>query len=377
VDIHGNWFDTIWGTADWMTPLLELGVKHTRSALGTNPRIATVMQPFFRTGGKHCVILHDTGRNLDKGASQQRLDFLVSTVGAKNIDAIEGPNELNGKMENWAEKLRDYAQWMHRAVKAMPALRHVQIIAPSMIGYKQEVFGALGNLAPFVDRSNVHYYPVGRPMAADFPAALAAARILTPEAPWATEVGYLQAGPSSPLSKWVLTPRAAAKYMTRGWFDLFAAGFERSYVYALLDNVLPSHRNKLFGLMTQPDLRKRPMFHALRNLMRLFDDSGTPPPGNLGYSLRGTSAATKQYLFRRSEGVWLLVLYQDVDSYDRTAFRDIEPPPATITLTLPAAASRVEVFEPTFEATAKQTLARARVIRVPVADHVVVVRITP
>jgi hypothetical protein len=129
--------------------------------------------------------------------------------------------------------------------------------------------------------------------------------------------------------------------------------------------------------MTQPDLRKRPVFYALRNLLALFNDSGTPPAGNLAYTLAGTGRATKQHLFRRSNGVWLLVLYQDVDSYDRTAFRDVEPRPATITVRLPTVASRIEVFEPTFEARVKQAMTRGLSVTVPVGDHVVVVRVTP
>ena len=371
VNIHPNWFNTLWGTVDWMTPLLELGVKHTRSALGTDERIAPAMRPFFNAGGKHCVILSDSGIP-DKIADQLRINHLVRFIGAKNISAVEGPNEFNGEAKNWAARLRAHAQWMHRAVRAIPALNHAKLIAPSMKGISPATFWELGNIAAWVDRSNVHYYPVGAPMASQFPSALAAVRILTSEPAWMTEVGYRVAGPTDKLSRYVLTERAAAKYLARGLFDLLAAGFERSYIYALFDDVLTT---KHFGLMTEPDLRKRPTFLALKNLMSLFADSGRPPAGDLAYTLAGASVATKQHLFRRSDGAWLLVLYQDVDSYNRTTFRDIEPAPARITITLPAVASKIEVFEPTFTATAKRSVISERALTVPVADHVVVVRV--
>jgi hypothetical protein len=214
-----------------MTPLLELGVKHTRSSLGTNPRIMTVMQPFFRTGGKHCVILHDTGTKLDKIASRERLDFVVRSIGPRNIDAIEGPNELNEKMDNWAAKLRDYAQWMHGAVRSIPALNHVKLIAPSMIGYKREIFSA-GRQPQPLGGSKQHPLLIadfGRPrrFGSEDSGGRQGGRKLGRHRP---SHGVLHAGPNAPLSKWVLTPRAAAKYMTRGWFDLFAAGVERSYI---------------------------------------------------------------------------------------------------------------------------------------------------
>jgi hypothetical protein len=263
---------------------------------------------------------------------------------------------------------------MHGTVRAIPALKDVLLIAPSLKGFKTQTCSALGNVDAFVDRGNIHYYVIGRRMTSQLPTALACVRALTHEPAWVTEVGYRQAGPTDPLSAWILTERAAAKYLTRGLFDLLAAGFERSYIYALFDDVLTT---KHFGLMTKPDLRRRPAFHALRNLLALFKDSGTPPAGSLAYTLSGASALTKQHLFRRSDGAWLLVLYHDVDSYDRKTFRDIEPRAANMTVALPAVASSIEVFEPLSKATTKQAVTGAKALTVPVADHVVVVRITP
>jgi hypothetical protein len=355
--------------ANWQTPLIELGVKHTRSLLGTDPRVIAAMQPLFAAGIKHCAMLHDSPTRPDKTVSQQRLNFLVSSIGAQNIDCVEGPNELNGKITDWAIVLRDYSAWMKTAVRAVPALDQAKLVAPSLIGFNTTDYEAVGNLEASVARSNLHYYPAGRVPSVDFSRAIPAARITTPEPIWATEFGYRVPDASDPLSMWVVTERAAAKYTLRALFDMLAAGFERTYIYSLLND---DHKTQNFGLLTT-DLRKRPAYHALKNLMALFADEITTPT-DLDYTITGHNASTKQHLFQRSDGSYLLVLYQDVLSYNRTTFEDIDPAPVNVTITLPASAS-FAVYQPTFGAGAAQS-ATGTAITIPVEDHVSVVKVS-
>jgi hypothetical protein len=168
---------------------------------------------------------------------------------------------------------------------------------------------------------------------------------------------------------WVVTERAAAKYTLRALFDMLAAGIERTYIYSLLND---DHKTQNFGLLTT-DLRKRPAYHALKNLMALFADEITTPT-DLDYTITGHNASTKQHLFQRSDGSYLLVLYQDVLSYNRTTFQDIEPAPVNVTITLPASAS-FAVYQPTFGAGAAQS-ATGTAITIPVEDHVSVVKVS-
>ena len=382
VNIHPSWFTSVWGSANWQTPLIELGVKHTRSLLGADPRVIAAMQPLFAAGIKHCAMLHDSPTHPDKAVSQQRLNFLVSSIGAQNIDCVEGPNELNGKITDWAKVLRDYSAWMKKAVRAVPALNRAKLVAPSLIGFNTTDYSAVGNLDAYVGRSNLHSYPAGREPSVDFLNAIPAARIITPEPIWATEFGYRVPDSSDPLSKWVVTERAAAKYTLRALFDMLAAGFDRTYVYSLLND---DHKKQNMGLLTT-DLRKRPAYHALKNLMALFADKKGPTPTDLDYTITGHNASTKQHLFQRSDGSHLLVLYQDVLSYNRTTFQDIEPAPVNVTITLPASAS-FAVYQPTFGAEALWLLAAhsgpgatqsatGTQIIIPVRDHVAVVKVS-
>jgi hypothetical protein len=71
----------------------------------------------------------------------------------------------------------------------------------------------------------------------------------------------------------------------------------------------------------------------------------------------------------------LLVLYQDVDSYDRRRAQDIAIAPAPVAVTLPRVAKRVEVFTPTVDLAEKQSFASTSKFTVAVPDHVAVVRI--
>jgi hypothetical protein len=140
-------------------------------------------------------------------------------------------------------------------------------------------------------------------------------------------------------------------------------------VYSLLND---DHKTQNFGMLTT-DLRKRPAYHALKNLMALFADE-TSTPTDLDYTITGHNTATKQHLFQRSDGSYLLVLYQDVLSYNRTTFQDIDPAPVNVTITLPASAS-FAVYQPTFGAGAVQSATGSN-ITIPVGDHVSVVKVS-
>ena len=134
---------------------------------------------------------------------------------------------------------------------------------------------------------------------------------------------------------------------------------------------------KHFGLMANDlgNFRKRPAFYAIRNVLALFKDSGAPPAGELSYSFGAAPPSIKRHNFKRSDGSFLLVLYNDVKSYDQSRLMDIDPAPVNVTLTLENPAN-IEVFEPTFSAIAQQSVAATNSLVVPVADHVVVIRIT-
>ena len=124
-------------------------------------------------------------------------------------------------------------------------------------------------------------------------------------------------------------------------------------------------------------LRRRPAFHAVKNLMTLFHGGqAAPPPRALDFRLDGATDRIRHQLFQKDERTFLLTAYQDVDSYDRSAKRDIEVAPVPVGLTMTQPAAKLEVYAPTLDLQARQSAANANTLTIPVADHVSVVKIT-
>jgi len=82
-------------------------------------------------------------------------------------------------------------------------------------------------------------------------------------------------------------------------------------------------------------------------------------------------------LFQKSDGTFLLALYQDVDSYDRRTRRDLPVAPLSVPLGLTRTAARIDVFTPTTHSAAVRSATGVNALTIPVGDHVTVVKITP
>jgi hypothetical protein len=396
---HPNWRSRLWGSTDWESAFLETGVMHTRGKIGrarAGEGAVADLQKLFARGVRICATVADQDEGLDRASTKANIDFLADRVGARNLAGIESANEYNQPRKSppgWAAELRDFQRWLHATVRADPRLAGVPVVGPSIWGRLTADYIALGNLEPSVDKANLHYYTGGRrPTEAGRPsaggegggageyslsAAIREARMIAPNKPlWITEYGYPVAGPDLPPSRHFISEAAASKYLIRGLLDAFAEGVERTYIYTLVDDV---HRSppRYHGLM-DGGLRPRSSFHAVRNLMALFADrGGRSAPGVLNYGVSNAAGSIKRQLFQKSDGTFLLTMYQDVDSFDRRTARDIAPAPVRVGLDLARPAARIEVFAPTMGASAQQTARNVKTIAVPVADHVTVVRITP
>lgn len=396
---HPNWRKTVWGSADWQSALLASGVRHTRGKIGRGaPGRAALasLQPLFANGVQICVTVASEDGEFDYESTQASIDFLADNVPARNISGIESANEYNHprtKPADWAPRLREFQAWLYRTVKSNPRLARVPVVGPSIWGRLTNDYLELGNLQPHVDKACLHYYTGGRrPTRAGRPEsrdegggagdygiddAVREASVVAPGKPlWITEYGYPVAGPGTPLSGHMITETAAAKYLLRGLFDAFALGVEKIYIYSLIDDVQRSPP-RYHGLL-DGSLRPRPTFNAVRNLMALFADSGRPSaPAALGYRLGGLNRAVKQQLFQKSDGTFLLTLYQDVDSYDRRTRRDLAVAPLAVPLALNRTAARIELFTPTTHSGPVRTANGVNALTIPVGDQVTVVKITP
>jgi hypothetical protein len=396
---HPNWQRTLWGSTDWQSALFETGVHHIRGKIGRGRPARTALaglQRLFANGVKICVTVASEDGEFDLADTQSNIDFLADRVGAQHISGIESANEYNNPRKrpaDWAPRLRDFQAWLYQTVKSNPRLASVPVVGPSIWGRLTNDYLELGSLQPNVDKACLHYYTGGRrPTRAGRPSgggegggsddygigdAIREASLIAPSRPvWITEYGYPVAGPGTPPSPHMITETAAAKYLLRGLLDAFALGVEKIYIYSLIDDVQRSPP-RYHGLL-DGSLRRRPAFHAVRNLMALFADRGAAfTPGALDYSLGNAAGAVKQQLFQKSDGTFLLSMYQDVDSYDRSSRRDKAVRSVPVRLGLARAASRIEIFTPSISPAPIHSASNASGVMVPVGDQVTVVKIFP
>jgi len=357
----------------WYKRLVELGVPNLRGKIATNRGAADQLKPFFASGGKlNASIVASSGGTLNKDEATRNIAFLKNYIGVQNLSGIEGPNEFNassGTVPNWATVERDFVKWTHDTVRADPAFNGVPLIAPSVYRRLTADYAALGDLSAWVDEGCIHYYsgdrrpPLTGSPSFTMEASLKAASVLAPGKPIRmTESGWQAVAGTMPI-----TLRAQAKYVVRDYFDSFSYGVPKTFMYQIQDD-----QTNLWGL-TDPNGNPKPAFLALKNLVQLVRDTGTSS-GTVGYTISGAPPTLKSYSFTRSDGSALIAFYLDVDSWNKSTKKDVETSvPVTVTLSAPA--SKVEVFQPTFNSAAIAT-GSGSTISTPATDQLTIIRVT-
>lgn len=375
--------EAAWNNDIWPKHLEELGLCNVRGKLSTNTTAVRRLGAFFARGCKIVTNPVDQNPTIDEANTKRNIAFIAANVPARNIAGIESANEYNhGRtITEAATALKALQPKLKMWVQAHPALASTPLLSPSPYVRDPAFIKALGNLEPNVDYWNLHYYNEGRrpgltgglTVPGTLTQAMKDASIMAPTKPgMTTEWGYKYATFDAAPAAGVLSDLAASKYINREWFDLFAAGSVKNYLYSLIDD---EHRGAInHGLMDQ-NFRKRGSFYAVKNLAVLFRDLPTTTAGKLDYSVSGGNASLRRYLFQKSDGSFLLVMYQDVDSWNRSTKRDINVPAVLVTVTLGSGAA-MQVYHPTLQAAPVQAANDNRIV-VPVADHVTVLHIQP
>jgi PA14 domain len=237
---------------------------------------------------------------------------------------------------------------------------NVPVLGPSI--YSKAGAQTIGTaFNTYTDMGNVHpYHQDWRPSFGlpDMQARLDAQRAMTPNKSLvSTEEGW-DTCPSDCARPMSVSENVQSKYTLRTLFwGLFDAGFERVFLYEMIDE--PSYLSKnwtngaYFGLL-HSDLTPKPAYTSLKRLTSLLADPGAPPsfaPQGLSFSLSGSIANVKAYVLQKSNGTHYLVLYQDVPSWDANAETEINNPPQSVTVNLGSPASRVLVYRPHLSAT--------------------------
>ena len=277
------------------------------------------------------------------------------------IVSFEGPNEYNWTAQtagnaNWPQDLRTYMTALYQAVQSNPAIKGLPVIAPSMAENTPEIFGQLGDLSSVSNRGNLHAYSGERPIGAVLDDYIQLAGMVNPGQP----VVISEYGWNTAMNRWQshpLTDKAKAKYLTRSLAEIFSRPvIERAYIYQLADvnpNPDMDDPHLHMGLITN-DLTKTMSYYGIRNTIQLLCDKHPGlSPRALNVKLSGNMQNVKQILLQKGSGVFDLVLWQEVASYEQPKLknalqaREWTPQAQGVTLDFGEPIAQVRTYLPT------------------------------
>ncbi len=309
------------------------------------------------------------------------------------IAAVEGPNEIN----NWPvaaykaltgvpaalASQRD----LYAAVHADPGLRGVQVY--DLTGGPQQA-----SLAGRADAANQHPYPHNAMQPGDgIPPGFAEAYSMVGRYPRViTETGNFSLPLGWPAGKawWEaatylgVDEATQAKSVLDTYFDAFAQGVGRTYVYELLDQKPDPDGASTFlhyGLF-RFDHAPKPAATAIHALTLILSGKAAPAvngasKGRLDYAL-ALPPTGHRVLLQRADGVFVLALWNDVPfwTWDAQSSHAVNAPPVPVTLVLTQAAKSVQVFDPLVADSPVAVSAGTDRIALGLVDHPVLVAIT-
>lgn len=386
VQTHLNWRNTVWDQDAWRPLLGNLGVRYTRSTIGNRmarEHLEALHRDYgIRSSATFNAIAEDGAFELDK--TTKILDFLRDRIGAEKLYAIEGPNEYTHrhKTEGWAQRVRDYQEFLHNSVRSDAALKDLEVMAPTIWKRIVADYESMGDLSAFADFGNLHLYNAGRRPSrfnrneSDEPidVAISEAQIVVPGKPiCVTEAGFNVAANGAP-TRWTVPADVAAKYSLRLLAELFLRREQvhRANLYSLIDD---EHKDDHYGLL-DAKLQPRPAYHALQNLIALLADPGpafTPAP--LTFALRSSSANIHSVLFQKRNGHHLLMVWQDAESYDRRNASAIKVDPAPAVLDLGGRSANIRTYMP-LESGSVLNETTAASIELAIPDHLLIVEVS-
>ena len=297
------------------------------------------------------------------------------------IEAVEGPNETDltyfnnftYKGQKFPQSTRDYQNDLYIAIKNDPATAYLPVVLPSVgWGKSSEQVGYVGA----GDVGNMHSYPnLGDPPTIDIDWwYIPYARIVAGDSKllWSTETGY----GTLPNHELGVSEEVAAKYLPRLLLEHFNRDINRVYLYQLIDPSLNSTSIYEHTGLLRNDGSAKPTYTTIKNLIAILNDStGSFTPGDLDYSLSGNTGDIHSTLLQKRDGVFYLVIWQEVRSWDAQNNRnlDVQERP----LTLNSAVCRAETYRPYNSISPIAVNVASDKIQFRVPDHPLIIKLVP
>ncbi|MBD2020513.1 hypothetical protein H6F43_09965, partial [Leptolyngbya sp. FACHB-36] len=148
------------------------------------------------------------------------------------------------------------------------------------------------------------------------------------------------------------------------------------FLYELLNERPAGDQENNFGLL-RVDGSPKPAFTALKNLIALLQDAGTPiQPGTLSYSLSGDLAHVHHTLLQKSNGRFYLVLWQEISCFDVQQRTDVATIDRPLTLTLNTAVAQATGYYPISSTAPAWQSSNPRQLPISVPDHPLVIELS-
>ncbi len=279
------------------------------------------------------------------------------------VASVEGFNEINNnpgsfKGPGGVAIAAAGQKAIYDAIKSDPVLQHIPVI--DMTGFvelKDPTSSYGGSLKGYADLMNVHFYAqngqqpggwintekLGEYKAMEEQEAM-------PKA--ITEFGYS----SLPQSGWLVIgvdERTQAKGIVNGLFDAARSGFDKIYIYELLDQKPDPDSKELefhFGLFTV-DNRPKAAALALHNLTQVLHDTSNPDAAHkmTAQPVRAEAPDSKEPVFtltlNKSDGTRLAAIWREPPFWDRASGRPFESKPVRANVSFEDACSSIRQYD--------------------------------
>jgi hypothetical protein len=148
---------------------------------------------------------------------------------------------------------------------------------------------------------------------------------------------------------------------------------KRVNIYSLIDD---EHRDQHYGLLSA-DLTPRPAYFALRNMIQLVSDPGPEfVTASLPHEIVTDDPNVRSVLLQKRDGRFLLLLWQDAESYDRTAATAREIQPSRVQVDFGRSVASVAIYTPTMSASMQHELKTVTSATLDIPDHLVVAELS-
>jgi hypothetical protein len=288
--------------------------------------------------------------------------YIACAAGA--VDAVEGPNEYDSSGDpNWATTLDAYQPLLFGAAETLGG---IAVFAPALTS--EADYAKVGSLMQWCNDGNMHDYFAGRnPGTAGWGAtdAFGTYGSLTANISYARQesgtnpVVSSETGYSDAVDVYAVPAATKAHYILRTLLEHWDAGVARTYFYELIDEGSAPFTH--YGLVDASG-NPKPAYTALKNLLLHVADSGTPALSPLNYTM-SAAASVHHALLQKSNGSYVLILWDEVPEWDPNALVPIAVTPQTVTLNFAATPSTLAAttFDANGNVTTVPLVARASV----------------